>query len=231
MDDIRQLQRPHGPAESRGPHVEGGGRVSGEADALIGSRGWMRALRAQGRHADRRRPRAAAAWSASRARCRSAGSTYSQPLIQMHNRGNGKGGGIAAVGLDADQLGVIERILEQDYLIQVAYLKPEVREDAGGRVHQADLQGREEVQGRDQRRQGAPEVPGGRGRPRSGGTSAGRRRTRWTSSSRKRGLGGARPAQGRGRVRLPDQLQDQPEVLRASRACRRSSCPTAGTCS
>ena len=28
-----------------------------------------------------------------------------QPSIQMHNRGNGKGGGIAAVGLDPDGLG------------------------------------------------------------------------------------------------------------------------------
>lgn len=50
------------------------------------------------------------------------------PLLQMHNRGNGKGGGIAAVGLSPDQMGVSERVLENDYLIQVAYLKPEVRE-------------------------------------------------------------------------------------------------------
>jgi hypothetical protein len=28
-----------------------------------------------------------------------------QPSVQMHNRGNGKGGGIAAVGLDPDSLG------------------------------------------------------------------------------------------------------------------------------
>ncbi len=52
-----------------------------------------------------------------------------QPLVQMHNRGNGKGGGIAAVGLDAKQMGVTARILEEDYLVQVAYLRPEVRED------------------------------------------------------------------------------------------------------
>ncbi|MCU0859836.1 MAG: glutamate synthase [Thermoplasmata archaeon] len=57
-----------------------------------------------------------------------AGRHIFEPLIQMHNRGNGKGGGIAAVGLDADQLGVTQRILEQDYLLQVAYLKPEVRD-------------------------------------------------------------------------------------------------------
>jgi len=51
-----------------------------------------------------------------------------RPLIQMHNRGNGKGGGIAAVGLDPDQMGVTDRILREDYLIQVAYLKPKVRD-------------------------------------------------------------------------------------------------------
>ena len=50
-----------------------------------------------------------------------------QPLVQMHNRGNGKGGGIAAVGLSGDQMGVSQKVLENDYLIQVAYLKPEVR--------------------------------------------------------------------------------------------------------
>ncbi|TMI24142.1 glutamate synthase [Candidatus Bathyarchaeota archaeon] len=50
-----------------------------------------------------------------------------QSLVQMKNRGNGKGGGIAAVGLDPDQLGVSRHILDEDYLIQVAYLDPSVR--------------------------------------------------------------------------------------------------------
>jgi glutamate synthase domain-containing protein 1/glutamate synthase domain-containing protein 3 len=50
------------------------------------------------------------------------------PLVQMHNRGNGKGGGIAAVGLSPGQMGVSKKILEEDYLIQVAYLKPKVRD-------------------------------------------------------------------------------------------------------
>lgn len=36
-----------------------------------------------------------------------------EPSIQMHNRGNGKGGGIAAVGLSAEQLGVSQEILER----------------------------------------------------------------------------------------------------------------------
>ena len=50
------------------------------------------------------------------------------PLLQMHNRGNGKGGGIAAVGLSPDQMDVSKQILEEDYLVHVAYLKPGARE-------------------------------------------------------------------------------------------------------
>src|SRR5438309_9137271 len=45
----------------------------------------------------------------------------------MRNRGNGKGGGIAAVGLVPRQLGVSEKILEEDYILQVAYLDKSVR--------------------------------------------------------------------------------------------------------
>lgn len=50
-----------------------------------------------------------------------------QALLQMHNRGNSKGGGIAAFGLDASQLGVSQEILDEDYLIQIAYLDSSVR--------------------------------------------------------------------------------------------------------
>jgi glutamate synthase domain-containing protein 1/glutamate synthase domain-containing protein 3 len=57
------------------------------------------------------------------------GSHILSPLQQMHNRGNGKGGGISAVGLVPEQLGVDKKTLEQDYLVQVAYLKDEVREE------------------------------------------------------------------------------------------------------
>ncbi|MFB0566148.1 MAG: glutamate synthase [Candidatus Aminicenantaceae bacterium] len=48
-------------------------------------------------------------------------------LVQMHNRGNSKGGGIAAFGLEASQLGVSKETLEKDYLIQIAYLDSNVR--------------------------------------------------------------------------------------------------------
>jgi glutamate synthase domain-containing protein 1/glutamate synthase domain-containing protein 3 len=50
-----------------------------------------------------------------------------QSLVQMRNRGNGKGGGIAALGLDPVQLGVSKEILNEDYILQVAYLDRSVR--------------------------------------------------------------------------------------------------------
>jgi len=45
-----------------------------------------------------------------------------EPSVQMHNRGNGKGGGIAAVGLCAEDLGVSQEILNTHYLLQIALL-------------------------------------------------------------------------------------------------------------
>ncbi len=49
-----------------------------------------------------------------------------EPSVQMHNRGNGKGGGIAAVGLEAEKLGVDQNTLETHFLLQVALLDPTV---------------------------------------------------------------------------------------------------------
>ena len=49
------------------------------------------------------------------------------PSLQMHNRGNGKGGGIAAVGLSAQDLGVTQEVLNSHYLLQIALLHPESR--------------------------------------------------------------------------------------------------------
>jgi glutamate synthase domain-containing protein 1/glutamate synthase domain-containing protein 3 len=45
-----------------------------------------------------------------------------EPSIQMHNRGNGKGGGIAAAGFTPQQLGVDAATLRDDYLLQIALL-------------------------------------------------------------------------------------------------------------
>lgn len=50
--------------------------------------------------------------------------------VQMHNRGNGKGGGIAAAGLSPEQMGVDEKTLTENYLLQIALLDP----DAESRV-------------------------------------------------------------------------------------------------
>ena len=41
-------------------------------------------------------------------------------LQQMRNRGNGKGGGVAAAGLDAGFLGVRPEVLADDFLIAIA---------------------------------------------------------------------------------------------------------------
>ena len=45
-----------------------------------------------------------------------------EPSIQMRNRGNGKGGGIAAAGLVPEQLGIDARTLRDDYIVQIALL-------------------------------------------------------------------------------------------------------------
>ncbi len=52
-----------------------------------------------------------------------------KPSVQMHNRGNGKGGGIAAVGLCAEDLGVPQEILDSHYLLNVALLDGKFRKD------------------------------------------------------------------------------------------------------
>ncbi len=52
-----------------------------------------------------------------------------EPSKQMHNRGNGKGGGIAAVGFIPEQLGVSRQVLDEHYMLHVAFLDPSVRAD------------------------------------------------------------------------------------------------------
>ncbi len=47
-----------------------------------------------------------------------------EPSRQMHNRGNGKGGGIAAVGFVPEALGVSREILDTHYMLQVALIDP-----------------------------------------------------------------------------------------------------------
>lgn len=58
-----------------------------------------------------------------------AGRHLLRSLEQMRNRGNGKGGGVAAAGLIPEELGVTQRVLERDYLVSIAYLDPSAREE------------------------------------------------------------------------------------------------------
>ncbi len=50
-----------------------------------------------------------------------------EPSKQMHNRGNGKGGGIAALGFVPEQLGVSRDVLDNYYMVHVAFLDTGVR--------------------------------------------------------------------------------------------------------
>lgn len=52
-----------------------------------------------------------------------------EPSRLMHNRGNGKGGGIAAAGFIPEQMGVTREILEDCYMLHVAYLDPLSRQE------------------------------------------------------------------------------------------------------
>jgi glutamate synthase domain-containing protein 1/glutamate synthase domain-containing protein 3 len=52
------------------------------------------------------------------------GKNIHTPSVQMHNRGNGKGGGIATVGLIPEQLGVSREVLDTHYLLTIAVLDP-----------------------------------------------------------------------------------------------------------
>jgi glutamate synthase domain-containing protein 1/glutamate synthase domain-containing protein 3 len=52
-----------------------------------------------------------------------------EPSVQMQNRGNGKGGGIAAAGLVPEQLGVSQEVLDSHYLLQIALLEDSAHAD------------------------------------------------------------------------------------------------------
>ena len=52
-----------------------------------------------------------------------------EPSIQMHNRGNGKGGGVAACGLAPEDVGVSREVIDECYILQIALLDPAAREE------------------------------------------------------------------------------------------------------
>jgi glutamate synthase domain-containing protein 1 len=60
--------------------------------------------------------------------------------MQMHNRGNGKGGGIAAVGFDPEQLGVSREVLDDYYMLHIALLDVKVRPEVEKRFIEANFE-------------------------------------------------------------------------------------------
>jgi glutamate synthase domain-containing protein 1/glutamate synthase domain-containing protein 3 len=54
------------------------------------------------------------------------GKNIFEPSLQMHNRGNGKGGGIGAVGFIPEALGVSRKVLDEDYMLHIALLDTSV---------------------------------------------------------------------------------------------------------
>jgi len=54
------------------------------------------------------------------------GKNIFEPSAQMHNRGNGKGGGIGAVGFVPEAMGVSRQVLQDDYMLHIALLDASV---------------------------------------------------------------------------------------------------------
>jgi glutamate synthase domain-containing protein 1/glutamate synthase domain-containing protein 3 len=54
------------------------------------------------------------------------GKNIFEPSVQMHNRGNGKGGGIGAVGFIPEAMGVSKQVLQDDYMLHIALLDASV---------------------------------------------------------------------------------------------------------
>ena len=54
------------------------------------------------------------------------GKNIFEPSLQMHNRGNGKGGGIGAVGFIPEAMGVSRKVLDEDYMFHIALLDASV---------------------------------------------------------------------------------------------------------
>ena len=57
------------------------------------------------------------------------GKNIFEPSVQMHNRGNGKGGGIGAVGFIPEAMGVSKQVLHDDYMLHIALLAAGNRRD------------------------------------------------------------------------------------------------------
>jgi glutamate synthase domain-containing protein 1/glutamate synthase domain-containing protein 3 len=57
------------------------------------------------------------------------GKNIFEPSVQMHNRGNGKGGGIGAVGFIPEALGVSRKVLDEDYMLHIALLDDHIQDE------------------------------------------------------------------------------------------------------
>lgn len=57
------------------------------------------------------------------------GKNIFEPSVQMHNRGNGKGGGIGAVGFIPESMGVSREVLRNDYMLHIALLDLSVKDE------------------------------------------------------------------------------------------------------
>jgi len=57
------------------------------------------------------------------------GKHFLKALLQMHNRGNGKGGGVAVLGLDPEIFNVTQEVLDSHYIISIAFLDASCREE------------------------------------------------------------------------------------------------------
>jgi glutamate synthase domain-containing protein 1/glutamate synthase domain-containing protein 3 len=69
-----------------------------------------------------------------------AGRHIYEPSRQMHNRGNGKGGGISAVGFNPRQLGVSRQVLDDYYMLHIALLDSKVRTEMEKRFITANFE-------------------------------------------------------------------------------------------
>ncbi len=61
------------------------------------------------------------------------GKNIFEPSYQMRNRGNGKGGGISAMGFIPEQLGISQQMLDEDFMLHIALIENDVQEDLENR--------------------------------------------------------------------------------------------------
>ena len=135
----------------------------------------------------------------------------------MHNRGNGKGGGIAAVGLVAEDVGVSQEVLDSHYLLQIALLDPTARDggrrgSSSRRIFDVALS----MRSPDGRRLPRHPGPGGPAARRAALPRAREARRALRTFAEQQRAGGPAAARGRGRVRLPEQLPPERQLLRVA---------------